>query len=88
MSISFSKLRRTKLDPQSKLTFGKYKGCRICDVWDDYEYFLWLAKENPGLFSQQCKDNFHSAKALDDARRHQEEEVDPYINQSFDDVPF
>lgn len=88
MAIAFNKLKVHKLDPQSKLTFGKYKGCRVCDVWDDYEYFLWLSKEHPTLFTAKCIENFKSAKAMHDAEIFRREEVDPYLNQDFDDVPF
>lgn len=88
MAKAFAQLKISKLAPTDKLTFGKYAGCRVCDVWDDYEYFLWLDKSNPCLFSQKCKDNFKAAEKMFLAERHYREEVDPYINQSFDDVPF
>ena len=88
MAKAFTSIRSQKLDPQSKLAFGKYKDCRVCDVWDDYEYFLWLHKQNPNLFSSKCVENFNSAKAMHDAKIYQREEVDPYLSQDFDDVPF
>lgn len=88
MAKAFTQLKNQQLAPTDKLTFGKYKGCRVCDCWDDYEYFLWLVKQHPGLFDSKCVANFTSAKTLHDAARHQREEVDPYINQDFDDVPF
>ena len=89
MAKAFTNLKKSAcLDAQDKLTFGKYKGCRVCDVWDDWEYFLWLSNHRPGLFSKRCIDNFKSARAMHEAARHQREEVDPYINQDFDDVPF
>ena len=88
MAKSFSQIKSTKLGPKDKLAFGKYKDCRVCDVWDDYEYFSWLDKQNPAMFSKECKDNFASAKRNYDEERYKLEEIDPYINQSFDDVPF
>jgi uncharacterized protein (DUF3820 family) len=85
MAKAFTQLKNPKLAPTDKIPFGKYKGCRVCDCWDDYEYFLWLHKEHPGMFTQGCIDGFNSAKACYDKERYQREEVDPYL---FDDVPF
>lgn len=84
MAKAFTQLKISKLAPTDKLTFGKYSGCRVCDCWDDWEYFLWLSKQKPLLFNQTCLDNFTRARALYEAERYRQEEVDPY----FDDVPF
>ena len=85
MGKPFLQLKNSKLAPTDKLTFGKYKGCRVCDCWDDYEYFLWLGKQHPGMFSKECTAKFDAAKARDERERYLREEVDPYF---FDDVPF
>lgn len=88
MAKPFQQLKISKLAPTSKLDFGKYKGCRVCDCWDDYEYFIWLHTQNPHRFDKECVDNFYSARAMHEAARHQREEVAPYLDQDFDDVPF
>lgn len=88
MAKAFTQLKNPKLVPVSKLDFGKYNGCRLCDVWDDYEYFIWLHNKNPHRFSQACVDKFYAFRDRVDRERHQREEVDPYLTQDFDDVPF
>lgn len=46
MAKSFSKLKDPKLGLEDKLTFGKFKDCRICDIIQDhYEYLIWAEKE-------------------------------------------
>ena len=45
MAISFNKLKDPKLGMLDKLTFGKLKDCRVCDVAQDhYEYLIWAEK--------------------------------------------
>lgn len=79
MAKAFNQLKTVKLSPQDKLTFGKYKDCRVCDVWDDFDYFLWLSKQKPALFSKECKDKFSCFKAKDSLARWKLEEVKPYL---------
>jgi uncharacterized protein (DUF3820 family) len=88
MAKAFQQLKILKLAPTSRLTFGKYNTCRVCDVWDDYEYFLWLHKAKPALFNKACVDSFLAAKDMYEAKRHYIEEVVPYLDDGFDDVPF
>ena len=46
MAISFNKLKDLKLGILDKLTFGKLKDCRVCDVIQDhYEYLIWAEKQ-------------------------------------------
>ena len=46
MSKSFLKLKDPRLGLTDKLTFGKLKDCRVCDVIEDhYEYLIWAEKQ-------------------------------------------
>lgn len=46
MAINFSKLKDPKLSLTDKLTFGKLKDCRVCDVIQDHhEYLIWAEKQ-------------------------------------------
>lgn len=88
MAKAFTNLRSTKLLAQSKITFGKYKDCRVCDVWDDFEYFLWLHKNNPSLLDKSVVDTVKAAEAAYAAKIYKEQEIDPYLKQDLDDLPF
>ena len=53
MAISFTKLKDPKLSLTDKLTFGKFKDCRICDIIEDhYEYLIWVEKQGFVKFQQ------------------------------------
>lgn len=53
MAISFNKLKDPKLGLLDKLTFGKLKDCRVCDVIQDhYDYLIWAEKEGYVKFQQ------------------------------------
>lgn len=57
MAISFSKLKDPKLGLVDKLTFGKLKDCRVCDVIQDhYEYLIWAEKQGFVKFQQEVTD--------------------------------
>lgn len=57
MAINFSKLKDPKLQMLDKLTFGKLKDCRVCDVIEDhYEYLIWAEKQGFVKFSQEVTD--------------------------------
>lgn len=46
MAKAFSNLKDPKLGLTDKLTFGKLRDCRICDVVQDhYEYLIWAEKQ-------------------------------------------
>lgn len=47
MALNFKNLRDPKLGLTDKLTFGKFKDCRLCDIIEDhYEYLIWAEKQN------------------------------------------
>lgn len=46
MAKSFSKIKDPKLGLLDKITFGKLKDCRVCDVIEDHhEYLIWCEKQ-------------------------------------------
>lgn len=57
MSIPFSKARDPKLCLTDKLTFGKFKDCRLCDIIQDhYEYLIWANKQGYVQFQKEVND--------------------------------
>lgn len=53
MAKSFSNLKDPKLGLTDKLTFGKFKDCRICDLIEDqYDYLIWIEKEGYVKYQQ------------------------------------
>ena len=57
MAINFNKLKDPKLQMLDKLTFGKFKDCRVCDIIQDhYEYLIWAEKQGFVKFSQEVTD--------------------------------
>ena len=46
MAITFKNIKDPKLGLLDQITFGKLKGCRVCDVIEDYhEYLIWAEKQ-------------------------------------------
>ena len=57
MAISFNKLKDPKLGMLDKLTFGKLKDCRVCDVIQDhYEYLIWCEKQGFAKYTKEVTD--------------------------------
>lgn len=57
MSIPFFKARDPKLGLTDKLTFGKLKDCRLCDVIQDhYEYLIWANKQGYVQYQKEVTD--------------------------------
>ena len=56
MAVSFNKLKDPKLQLTDKLTFGKFKDCRLCDIIQDhYEYLIWAEKQGFVKFSREAE---------------------------------
>ena len=56
MAISFTKLKSPKLGLTDKITFGKFKDCRVCDVVQDhYEYLIWAEKQGYVKFNREVE---------------------------------
>lgn len=57
MAKAFTNLKDPKLHLTDKLTFGKLKDCRVCDVIEDHlEYLIWCEREGFVKFSQEVKE--------------------------------
>lgn len=57
MAKAFTKLKDPKLGLLDKITFGKLRDCRLCDVIQDhYEYLIWCEKQGFVKFQQEAID--------------------------------
>lgn len=57
MAKSFTSLKSPLLQITDKLTFGKFKDCRLCDIIQDhYEYLIWAEKQGFVKFSKEVAD--------------------------------
>ncbi len=97
MSISFSKIKDPKLGLTDKITFGKLKDCRICDVIEDHhEYLMWCEKEGYMRFQTMVVETIKETLLTKGWEQHIEEEVKPFLEQKNhwftacdeDDIPF
>lgn len=97
MAISFSKIKDPKLGLFDKITFGKFKDCRVCDIIpDNFEYLMWAEKEGFMRFQTEVVESIKDQALHKGWETYQKEEVDPYMytdNQWFtacdeDDIPF
>ena len=102
MAISFNKLRDPKLGMQDKITFGKLRDCRVCDVIPDhYEYLIWAEKAGYLKFQPIVVETIQEHAGFKAQQRYQEEEIDPWLAKELkrqerkminsildDDVPF
>lgn len=99
MAKSFSTLKDPKLGLLDKITFGKLKDCRVCDVVEDhYEYLIWAEKQGYVKFQQEVTDlileqaHFEKWEAPVEDNKHQDlfELVtrQDYYSTFEDDVPF
>lgn len=53
MALNFKNLKDPKLGLTDKITFGKFKDCRVCDIIKDhYEYLIWAEKQRFVKFQQ------------------------------------
>ena len=91
MSLSFSKLKTSALGLQDVLTFGKFKGCRICDiVQEQYEYLQWAEKALNLKYQPLLRETIEEMARQAKWKQHYEEEIEPYLRDTveFDDLPF
>ena len=83
-----------------KLTFGKLKDCRVCDVVQDhYEYLIWANKQGYVQFQKEVTDlieeqaNFERWEGVDEHNSQDDIVKDTYekfmgFSDMEDDVPF
>lgn len=91
MSKPFSQIKSTLLGPEDILTFGKYKGCRICDILNDnYEYLIFLEKEGYVKYNRYLTEKIQQVAGFELEKVHYAEEIAPYLLADWDedDIPF
>lgn len=79
MAVSFKNLKSPKLGLTDLITFGKLKGCRVCDVAQDhYEYLIWAEKNGFVKFQPEVIELIQEQASFARWEIHQAEEVDPW----------
>lgn len=57
MAKAFTNLKDPKLSLYDKLTFGKLKDCRVCDVIEDhFEYLIWCEQQGFVKYNQEVQE--------------------------------
>lgn len=80
MAKTFTNLKSTGLGLTDKITFGKYKNCRVCDILDDWEYLTWLKRNTDIRFQTDVLQAITAKQAAWKNETHYIEEVAPYID--------
>lgn len=95
MAINFKQLKSPVLDFQDKITTGKFKDCRICDIIEDqYEYLIWANRNGMIQLSKPVIAKIHHLAAFAEQEEFFDNEVAPYLESDysdkdmFDDVPY
>ena len=95
MALAFNKIK-TKLNLYDKLTFGKFKDCRVCDILVDHiEYLEYLKHEKIAVFDdsilEAMQDIYNSIGAVvvkEEVYKDSYDQINGYIDNWEDDVPF
>lgn len=102
MAIGFRDLKSPLLGLTDTISFGKLKGCRVCDVAQDhYEYLIWAEKAGYVKFQSQAIELIQEQASFAAWKIHEEQEVKPWFEDDVvkreremirsildDDVPF
>jgi hypothetical protein len=81
MAISFKNIKNPKLGLTDTLTFGKLKGCRVCDVAQDhYEYLIWAEKSGYVKFQSEAIELIQEQASFAAWKINEIEEVAPYMD--------
>ena len=81
MALQFNKLKNPKLGLTDTLTFGKLKGCRVCDVAQDhYEYLIWAEKSGFVKFQPDVITLLQEQASFAAWQINEAEEVAPYMD--------
>lgn len=87
MSLSFKTLKSPLLGLSDQITFGKFKGCRICDiVQDQYEYLIWAEKAGLVKYQPIVVETIQEMASFARWETHKAEEIDPYTKEQADKV--
>ena len=87
MSLSFKKLKSPLLGLHDQITFGKLKGCRICDVVQDhYEYLIWAEKSGLVKYQPIVIETIQEMASFARWETHYTEEIAPYTKEQSDKV--
>lgn len=80
MAIKFNNIKNPKLGLTDTLSFGKLKGCRVCDVAQDhYEYLIWAEKAGYVKFQTEAIELIQEQASFARWKIHEAEEVAPYV---------
>lgn len=91
MSKPFNQIKSTLLGMEDKLTFGKFKDCRICDIIEDnYEYLIFLEKEGYAKYNVYLTEKIKQIAGFELEKVHYQQEIIPYLMDDSwdDDIPF
>jgi len=101
MAKTFNKLKDPRLALADKLSFGKLKGCRVCDVIKDhYEYLIWAEKQGYVKFQDIVVETIQEIAGYKKWQPSEEESPNPhkyeYLFESatrqqedwYDDIPY
>ena len=81
MALQFNKLKNPKLGLTDTITFGKLKGCRVCDVAQDhYEYLIWAEKSGFVKFQPDVITLLQEQASFAAWKINEAEEVAPYMD--------
>jgi hypothetical protein len=81
MAISFKNIKDPKLGLTDTLTFGKLKGCRVCDVAQDhYEYLIWAEKSGYVKYQAEVVALIQEQASFAAWQINEAEEVAPYMD--------
>lgn len=96
MALQFKNIKNPKLGLTDTITFGKLKGCRVCDVAQDhYEYLIWAERSGYVKFQPEVVSLIQEQASFAAWQLHEEQEVKPWFEENDlkpvildDDVPF
>lgn len=86
MAKAFKDIKSTTLGLEDILTFGKYKGCRICDIIEDEtSYLIFLEKEGYVKYNRDLTEKIKQIAGFELEKVHYEQEILPYLEE---DMPW
>ena len=89
MSKAFKDTKSSILGYTDKLTFGKFKDCRICDILDEeYEYLIFLEKDGYVKYNNDLIERIKQKAGFELEKVHYQQEILPYLTDDYDDIPF